>query len=296
MNTIGNTANIRVNGSEIFLRIGREWYHYDSSQRPLGAGAMGTVYLGRNCRDSHDLVAIKRVNSAFSSLPPIRERARLEASLAFRHRNLVEMIGCCEDGNINGPMFIISRLVQGVTIDRYVNQAFASRDDRVERIIKCIYPVLDALDYIHSKGIIHLDIKPSNIMVENGSNIRLMDLGIAYTHAHPGMTASGLLGTPGYAAPEQYIQPGQSDLSFDATTDIYQLGATLYELISGVKPYQNDPDTLDQIPGVSKPVMKAIARSLAKEQDERYSSARQFKSALNEALQRKPTLWQRIFK
>ncbi len=288
-------GNIRVRGSEVFLYVGREWYHYDASQRPLGAGAMGTVYLGRNCRDSHDLVAIKQVNPAFSRLQPIRERARLEASMAFRHRNLVEMIGCCEDGNINGPMFIISRLVQGVTIDKYVNQTFSQRDDRVERIVKCVFPVLEALDYIHSKGIIHLDIKPSNIMVENGSNIRLMDLGIAYTHAHPGMTASGLLGTPGYAAPEQYVMPGQTSLPFDATTDIYQLGATLYELIGGVKPYQNNSDKLDAIPGVPKPLMKVIARGLALEQAGRYTTARQFKNALNEALQEKPSFWHRIF-
>lgn len=288
-------GNIRVRGSEVFLYVGREWYHYDASQRPLGAGAMGTVYLGRNCRDSHDLVAIKQVNPAFSRLQPIRERARLEASMAFRHRNLVEMIGFCEDGNINGPMFIISRLVQGVTIDKYVNQTFSQRDDRVERIVKCVFPVLEALDYIHSKGIIHLDIKPSNIMVENGSNIRLMDLGIAYTHAHPGMTASGLLGTPGYAAPEQYVMPGQTSLPFDATTDIYQLGATLYELIGGVKPYQNNSDKLDAIPGVPKPLMKVIARGLALEQAGRYTTARQFKNALNEALQEKPSFWHRIF-
>lgn len=289
------SGNIRVKGNEVFLCVGREWYHYDSSQRPLGAGAMGTVFLGRNCRDSHDLVAIKQVNPAFSRLQPIRERARLEASMAFRHRNLVEMIGCCEDGNFNGPMFIISRLVQGVTIDKYVDQAFSRRDDRIERIVKCMFPVLEALDYIHSKGIIHLDIKPSNIMVENGSNIRLMDLGIAYTHAHPGMSASGLLGTPGYAAPEQYIQPSQSTVPFDATTDIYQLGATLYELISDVKPYQNDPDKLDTIPGVSKPLMKVIAKALAPEQTGRFTTARQFKTALNEALLKKPSFWQRLF-
>lgn len=288
-------GNIRVRGSEVFLLVGREWYHFDISRPPLGAGAMGTVYLGRNCRDNHDLVAVKQVNPAYSRLQSIRERARLEASLAFRHRNLVEMIGCCEEGGLTGPMFIVSRLVQGVTLDRYVEQTFRGRTDRVRRIVQCIFPVLDALDYIHSKGIIHLDIKPGNIMVENGSNVRLMDLGIAYTHARAGMTSSGLLGTPGYAAPEQYLKPGTVNLPFDATTDIYQLGVTLYELISGTKPYGEDSDRLKPIPEVSKALMKVIAKALAKEQSDRYQTARQFAAALHDALNRRPGLWERIF-
>lgn len=290
-----SNGNIRINGPEVFLLVGREWYHFDRSRPPLGAGAMGTVYLGRNCRDNHDLVAIKQVNPSYSRLQPIRERARLEASLAFRHRNLVEMIGCCEDGGLAGPMFIVSRLVQGVTLDRYVEQTFRNRPDRVRRIVQCIFPVLDALDYIHSKGIIHLDIKPGNIMVENGSNVRLMDLGIAFTHAQAGMTSSGLLGTPGYAAPEQYLKPGTVSLPFDATTDIYQLGVTLYELISGSKPYEEEPDRLKAIPGVSKALMRVLARALAKEQNDRYQTARQFEASLRDSLNHKPGLWERIF-
>lgn len=287
--------NIIRKGSEVMLAVGRDRYIFDASRPPLGAGAMGTVYLGRNISDHHDLVAVKQVNPAYARLRPIRERARLEASLAFRHRNLVEMLGCCEDGGLDGPMFIVSRLVQGVTIDRYVEQTFRSRADRTERIVRCMFPVIDALDYIHSKGIIHLDIKPSNIMVENGSNIRLMDLGIAFTHAHPGMTAGGLLGTPGYAAPEQYISPGQDMMPFDATTDIYQLGATLYELVGGVKPYADDPDRLAPLPGVRKPLMRVIARALAPVQTDRWPSARSFGSALREALDHKPSLWERVF-
>lgn len=288
-------GNIRIQGKEVFLRVGREWYHYDSSIRPLGAGAMGRVYLGRHYMNSHDLVAIKQVNPAYSRSRAIRERARLEASLAFRHRNLVEMIGCCEDGDLNGPMFIISRLVQGVTIDRYVEQTFANRADRVARIVKCMFPVLDALDYIHSKGIIHLDIKPSNIMVENGSNIRLMDLGIAYTSAQTGINGTGLLGTPGYAAPEQYINDINDYPTFDARTDIYQVGATLYNLIGSGKPYEEDTEQLKPLDGVGKRLMKVIARSLDRDQNRRQASAREFSRELREAIESKPSLWERIF-
>lgn len=287
--------NIKIQGPEVFLRVGRDWFHYNRQAPPVGAGAMGTVYLGRHVQDYHYLVAIKQVNPAYSRIPAIRERARLEASLAFRHRNLVEMIGLCEVGDINGPMFIISRLVQGVTLEQHVQQAFARRPDKVQRIVNCMFPVLEALDFIHDKGIIHLDIKPSNIMVENGCNVRLMDLGIAYTQAHPGMTASGLLGTPGYAAPEQYIKPGQPSPTFDASTDIYQLGATLYELIGGKKPYADDDSVLERLPGVSKALMQVIAKALHPEQESRYSSARIFATELRKALQHKPGFWERLF-
>lgn len=304
--------NMIKDGSRIRLRVGRDWYWYDTAVAPLGAGAMGTVYLGRNLMDRHDLVAIKLVNPRFASSPSIRARARLEANLAFRHPNLVEMIGLCEVGNIHGPMFIISRLVQGVTIGEHIAANFSNRSDRVNKIVKLMFPVIDALDFIHEKGIVHLDIKPGNIMVENGCNVRLMDLGIAYTQGSPGISASGLLGTPGYAAPEQYIQPGQTEVAFDARTDIYQLGATLYELLSGEKPYgqgSNSADglalipdgeekkliKLDKIAGVPSRLMSVIAKALDPEPSRRYASAKEFGKALREAITHRPGLWERLF-
>lgn len=292
---MASTRNIVVRGSEVLLRIGNEWYHYNSAERPLGAGAMGTVYFGRSCRDSHEFVAIKRVTDRYASIPAVRNRARLEASLAFRHRNLIEMLGCCEDESMSGPIFIISRLVQGVTVDRFVATTLSQRSDSVRRICNCMLPVLDALDYIHSKGVIHLDIKPSNIMVENGSNIRLMDLGIAYTHIDgTNGTSGGLLGTPGYAAPEQYLAPGQTTLPFNPSTDIYQLGATLYELLTGNKPYEMS-DSLLPVPSAGRPINRVLSKALAREQNERYQSAQAFKRELVEAMNYRPGFWEKLF-
>lgn len=275
--------NIVTNGTIVYLRVGSgRWYQYDSAKPPLGQGAMGIVYAGQATDDRYDRVAIKLVNPRFSSVPSIRERAKREASLAFRHENLVEMIGLCADDNPNGPMFIVSRLVQGQTLDRYVN-IFDSMPDRVSRVTRTILPVLDALDYIHSKGIIHLDVKPSNIMVENERNIRLMDLGIAFTSDSVSQSHPGLLGTPGYAAPEQYVGRGRNRLEVTAATDVYETGATLYELLAGRKPYDHGK-SLALIQDVPAPLMEVICRSLDRNPATRIATAREFKLALERAL------------
>lgn len=284
-------SNIVVRGNEVFLRICNsqskdDWYFYDQTKKPLGAGAMGTVYQGRSCT-RHELVAIKSVKERYANIPAIRERAHLEADMAFRHHNLIEMLGYCENDHDSGPIFIISRLIQGVPLNKYV-EIFKNKPDRVERICKCAFPVMDALTYLHEKNIIHMDIKPSNIMVENSSNIRLMDLGIAYTFGAISPVNGGLLGTPGYAAPEQYVEKGQTELSVGTTTDIYELGATIYELLSGHKPYDKDKDRLDWIAGVPRSVMQVIGKSLKHDQSERYQTAAEFKAALQQALL-KPT-------
>lgn len=276
--------HIEVEGSKVYLRANTgEWFFYDRNEKPLGSGAMGTVYFGRSCQDRYNMVAIKRVNTQIAEIPAVRQRAKQEAALAFRHRNLIEMVGYCEEKVDEGPIFIISKLVQGVPLNKYVEQ-LRNLPDWVNRICRCVFPVMDALTYIHEKGVVHLDIKPTNIMVENGSNIRLMDLGIAYTSKLVSSGNGGLLGTAGYAAPEQYIQKGQTEILFAPTTDIYELGATLYDLLSGTKPYSDNSDILRQIPGVPRSVMRVLSKALHRFPANRYQTAAEFKQALMEAV------------
>lgn len=278
-------GNIIVNGNIVYLRLNTgRWYRYDASYPPLGQGAMGIVYAGCANDDAGDAVAIKMVNPSLSGIEGIRARARQEAALAFRHVNLVEMIGYCEEPNDpSAPMYIVSRLVAGSTLDDFVVN-FNTVPDRARRIARCMLPVLDALDYIHSKGIVHLDVKPGNIMVENERNVRLMDLGIAY---RPGSIDSssqtGLIGSPGYEAPEQYIQRGMP-VEIGPTTDIYQVGATMYRLLSGKAPYGDENRTLLPIHGVDGPLMRVIEKSLSLDQRARYQSAREMHDALEQVL------------
>ena len=274
-------TSVTQRGYEIFMYAHNETFVYDMRQRPVGSGAMGTVYRGRSLRDNRS-VAIKIVNPAYAAIPSVRRRARQEANLAFRHQHLIEMLGCCETADPRGPMFIVSNFINGIPLDKHVKENLANFPDRVERVCRTVIPVLDALEYLHEGNIFHLDIKPSNIMVENGRNVRLMDLGIANARGEAQITSAGLLGTPGYAAPEQYVTPGEA-IKIDARTDIYELGVTLYELLAGTKP---DPQKTEDIKGVSPAIMHVIRKAIAKQPDNRFSSAKQMRQALEDALTR----------
>lgn len=289
------SRTIVQHGDEVRLWVNNEWYAFNLREAPLGSGAMGTVYVGWACARPGVKVAIKRVADRYADVPSIRERARLEGGLLFRHKNLVEMIGVCEYAPNYGPMFIISYLVRGINLDKHVAANLRSRKDAVKKICECMFPVLDALDYLHSKGIVHLDIKPSNIMIENGFNIRLMDLGIASVGNRSDKQAAGLVGTPQYAAPEQYSKEGSATIN--ATTDIYEAGVTLYELLTNSNPF--DAPTIEQtmclhrtlsipyVKSVPKAVVKVLRKATAPMQKERYQTALEFKKALMAALEEK---------
>ena len=287
----------------IYLWVMGEWYCYNPTDEPLGSGAMGTVYLGFRCRNG-ERVAVKRVKDFYSNNKMIRDRAKQEASLAFRHHNLVEMIGYCEYAPDNGPVFILSKFVSGMQIDKYVDLYLNEVHDRVEKICNIIYPVLDALDYVHSRGVVHRDIKPSNIMIENESNIRLMDLGIARMNGGNQFSQYGFIGTPQYSAPEQIAREKNSTVQINASTDIYELGITFYELLTGNNPFDTptESETLtkqmrEPLPANEKipyKLMKVIWTATEKSQSKRYQTAQEFKRAIEEAMLPPATIWEKV--
>lgn len=276
------SRNFVRQGNLVYLLAGGEQFVFDTSRIPIGEGAMGTVYAGQSCVNGRK-VAIKMVNPAYADIPSVRNRAREEAMLRFRHPNLIETIGLCEPAQ-TGPIFIVSNFVSGISIDEHVNRNLRPLGNYVDRVCRTMFPVLDALTYLHTgaRPIYHLDIKPSNIMVENGnSNVRLMDLGIAFTRDTHDITSAGLLGTPGYAAPEQNVKVGQH-LAVNATTDLYEFAVTLYELLAGRKP--SDNSSPEPIPGVNRQLMAVLTRAMSDSQSARYGSASELKAAITEAL------------
>jgi len=286
----------------LYLYTEREWYCYDPNEEPLGSGAMGTVWRGYRVRTG-DQIAVKRVKDEYVNIPIIRERARLESSMAFRHQNLIEMIGCCMVNPDRGPIWLLSKFVSGEEIDKFVKQ-ITDEQVKVETTARAICQVLDALQYIHANGIIHRDIKPSNIMVEENSNVRLMDLGIARMSGGNKFSQSGFIGTPQYAAPEQITRDGNSTIPINAATDIYSLGVTFYELLTGVNPFdsESEMETLtrqmrDPLPKndvIPNRLMQVLLKATEKEQPKRYQTAAEFQAAIIAAMAPPPTLWQRI--
>jgi len=284
-------GRVTQKGNTIYLSLSNNWYQYDVRDQ-LGSGAMGIVYKGVNCQTGEE-VAIKRIKDQYANNYEIRNRAHIEADLMFRHPNLVEMIGCCEISPNKGPIFLISKLVKGENIDVFINKNVRSMPNAEHRICELFFSVLDALSYIHQKGIIHMDIKPSNIMIEQGRNVRLMDLGIANISDTANTSTSGMMGTPKYAAPEQF-----SDITnhpeLTSATDIYEAGITLYELITRQNPFtpnnineakrMHQEIILEKTNKISDAVYNVIRKATAIKASDRYQSANQMKMELKQAL------------
>lgn len=294
--------NIIYKGNIVYLRIllnaRWRWFYFDAAETPLGSGAMGVVYLGYSCEDGMP-VAIKMLKPEWANLPSIRERAYTEASMMFRHHNLVEMLGCCEARTSKGQIYIISKFVYGVNIDKFIDNNLRNVpvEERWIKVCNMLMPVFDALEYIHSYGVVHLDIKPSNIMIENGHNIRLMDLGISNTaEALSNDASKGFIGTPKYAAPEQFGGKGGSGQVSQAT-DIYSLGITIYELLTKRNPFtvSNINNPVEYRRNIMLPyhnivpdyVVDVLRRATSFEQDERYRSIGDFRRALQEAMNKR---------
>lgn len=299
--------NMLVYGKYVYLNAGKgRYYVYDLRTPLLGKGGMGEVMRGYDCLNGQP-VAIKRILDKYTTIPEVRRKARVESALTFSHPNIVEMLGCCELRSGTGPFFIISRYVEGQNIDKFIkiNSNVFSGSERAHRIVKMLLPVLDALEYLHRQHIYHLDIKPSNIMVDQHSTAHIMDLGIANTTiATAGFSANeyGVLGTPRYAAPEQFKLPGETS-EVSAQSDIYEMGVTMYELITEYNPFTGNSlreiaekhfnGYLPHIASTPEPIIKVLQRATELRAADRYPSALAMKEALTKAIepQQNRSLW-----
>ena len=243
----------------------------------IGRGGMATVFLAQDPRFRRD-VAIKVLPRQFTHDPQFRTRFEQEAQMiaALDHSAIVPVY---DYGEEDSQPYLVMRYMPG-----------GSLAERLEKgplplleVVNIMTRVAQALDRAHSMGIIHRDLKPGNILFDQYGDAFLADFGIAkMAEATAALTGSGIIGTPAYMSPEQVR--GEK---VNGRSDIYTLGVILFEMLTGQQPYQADtpigmafkhvhepvPRLLDTKEDLPPTLELAIRRAMAKQSDERFSTA-----------------------
>ena len=251
----------------------------------LGAGGMGQVYKVRNVI-SDRVEAMKVLLPDLVSDPELADRFLREIKVlaSLDHPNIASLHTALRAGD---QIIMIMELVEGTTLEQMQEQGPLPLADG----LRYISDSLDALGYAHEHGVIHRDIKPANIMLTNDGVIKLMDFGIAKAANDRKLTMTGTtMGSLYYMSPEQV----KGITSLDPRSDLYSLGVTLYEVVTGQRPFQGDSDyaimsahlekqprpPLEMDPNVPAALNEIILRALAKSPDERFQTAAAFRRAL----------------
>ncbi len=266
---------------------------YETLQE-IGRGGMGIVYKARQTSLGRTVavkVMIAGQDADDESLVRFHREARAAAKLD--HPNIVQVL---DVGRSGAKHFFAMRHVDGCSLNEWVKQ----REVTPRVALELTRKVALALDYAHSQGVIHRDVKPANILIDAGGEPHLVDFGLAKDLAIGGLTASGTrLGTPSYAPPEQL------DGNFgkvDARADVYSLGATLYYVLTGRAPFDGDrmltivTAVLFQEPippraihsNIHRDVETICLKALEKEPDRRYATVREMADDIGRYLDGEP--------
>lgn len=249
---------------------------------------MGIVYLGRDPVIKRP-VAIKTIRKELieddERAESLSERFRREAQAAgaLNHPGIVAIYEYGEDEEY---AFIAMEYVEGNTLREYQSQGtrFDERDT-----VSIMAQLLDALEFAHANSVWHRDIKPANIIIMKNGRIKLADFGIARIESSDRTRTNMLMGTPGYIAPEYYL-----NAPVDHRIDIFAAGVLLYELLAGRAPFRGRPEAImhdvcydDPIPPSTVPHSRGwpcyddvVARALEKSPDQRFQNAGAFRAAL----------------
>lgn len=253
----------------------------------LGRGGMATVYRAHDPSSGRE-VAVKVLPREFLHDPQFLARFQREIKTVaqLEHPAIVPVYDVGEDDG--QPYFVMRNMTGGSLSDWLKQGAFSVQDTAriIERLSK-------ALAYAHKKGVIHRDLKPGNVLFDDHGDAFISDFGVAkLAESASSMTGSGIVGTPAYMSPEQ-AQSG----AIDGRSDIYALGAIIYEMLTGQQPYKADtpmgvvvkhitepvPEILREHPDLSNEVDEVIKKAMSKNRDERYATAIELARALNKA-------------
>jgi serine/threonine protein kinase len=236
--------------------------------REIGRGGMGAVWLGRDDVLGRD-VALKRIGMVPGASSPDLERAEREARLAARlnHPHVVAIYDLVEDGVDH---WLVMEYVEGVTLAAMITRDGALTADEAAQLMR---QAADALAAAHAAGIVHRDVKPSNMLVNPDGEVKLSDFGIARAEADASLTQTGLVtGSPAYLAPEV-----ASGATATEAADVWSLGASLFHALSGHPPYD-----------VSENLMGALYR-IVHEEPPRLADPGWLESVLEHTMTREPS-------
>jgi serine/threonine protein kinase len=255
----------------------------------IDEGGMGSIYLGLH-KFLERRAAIKDLNPMLRKKPEIIERFRNEALILsqLNHPNIVSLYDYVEN---EIGYFIIMEYVEGETLAEYIETTTGPIPER--RAISIFLKILDAIQYAHDRNILHRDIKPSNFIIKPDNDIKILDFGIAKSidGKSKSLTKTGLkVGTTMFMSPQQVR--GQV---LDRRSDIYSLGVTLFQMVTGQLPYDEKktefdlfnlivnepfPNPKDFYVGVSDEMCRIIFKSTAKRPLDRYQSCDEFSKSL----------------
>ena len=264
-------------------------------ERKLGEGGMGQVYLGAH-ETLDQRVAVKVLDAALARNPEVRTRFIQEANIQIKlqHPGIVRVLTAHTQGE---HLALVMEYVEGLSLE----QALERRGRLpLDRMLPLMAQVLDAVGYAHERGVVHRDLKPSNIMVQPDGTAKVMDFGIAKVLGGAKLTRTGtLMGTAFYMSPEQVL--GRTDI--DHRTDIYSLGVTFFEALTGRVPFEGKgdentdsdylikdahvrtapPDPCTVQPGLPEWAAQALLQALEKEPARRFKSCGDFANSFERA-------------
>ncbi|MEN6525790.1 MAG: protein kinase [Candidatus Polarisedimenticolia bacterium] len=276
------------------LAAGTRILGYDV-ERKLGEGGMATVYKAVHPQFGQ-VVAIKVLDPLLARNPELRARFAQEArvQMELRHPGIVQVL----TGDVSEESAaLVMEWVEGLALDQVIARRGALPADETARIFE---QVLDAVGFAHGRGVVHRDLKPGNILVEPNGVAKVSDFGIARVVGDLRLTRTGTtMGSPHYMAPEQVV--GLKEI--DARADIYALGATLFETLTGRPPFADvlppgaegdfalreahvrtaPPDPRTLVPSLPPALAEVALIALRKNPDERFQSCAAFKAALLDA-------------
>jgi serine/threonine protein kinase len=256
----------------------------------LGQGGMATVYKAYHAALDR-YVALKVLHPAFTDDEAFMTRFQREARVVARldHPNIVPIYDFAQ---YEGRPYLVMKFIEGETLKALLAKGRLS----LQQMLPVIEAVGAALAYAHQQGVIHRDVKPSNILISSDGKIYLTDFGLArMAQSSTSLTSDQLVGTPQYISPEQAM----SKPDLDARSDIYSFGVVVYEMVVGRVPYDADtpysvvhdhiytplPMPRQVNPSVPEAVEAVLLKVLAKNPDDRYADVASFVEAFKSAVQ-----------